>query len=206
MRTFHHSNLLLCAVLPLLSLGWTTGCKEKTKTVVEENPELVSKLAVCEKTLLQKNEYIEMLEGGDGADGEEGEGVVVNIEGGGFNITAGVSKGPNSKGKTGDNAVRGNAKDAELYAGFVKALKRSRGSIKKCYQSALKKNSSLQARTVTLKINVSYKTSGDVSRSTFNPRVSEQFDSCMSNVAKKWKLPAMSSGVTFAYKQTLTPE
>lgn len=115
-------------------------------------------------------------------------------------ITAGKSKGPHR------DTARGDAKDAELYEAFVKSLKKSRGAIKKCYQSALKKNSALSARTVTLNIGVDYRTNGKVKNANFSPRVSKQFNQCMDSVAKNWTLPAMPRAVSFNYKQTLTPE
>jgi hypothetical protein len=102
--------------------------------------------------------------------------------------------------------VRGDAGDAALYEAFVAALRRSRGSIQSCYQAALKRDGSLQARTLTLDIEVDYLTSGKVRGASFAPRVSGGFETCMKAVAARWVLPAMPRAVTFAYKQSLTPE
>lgn len=186
----------------LFALASSAGCKGKT--VVEDDPETLENLTACETNLKEKVEYINTLntritelEGGS----TEGA-VVVNIEGEVMEIKAGVSKGPNTSAKD----PKGNAKDAELYEAFLTQLKRSRGAIKKCYQSALKKNSALSARTVTLKIRVDYKSSGKVKGASFSPRVSEQFNQCMDGVANNWKLPAMPRAVSFNYNQTLTPE
>jgi len=41
---------------------------------------------------------------------------------------------------------------------------------------------------------------------SFNPRISEHFNRCMTTVAKKWELPAAPRAVTFQTKLTLTPE
>ncbi len=116
-------------------------------------------------------------------------------------------KGPNGRANAGTpREPRGTANDEKLYASFVTSLKRSRASIKKCYQNALKKDTGLQARTVTLKIAVNYRTSGKVSKATFSPRISGTFDRCMASIAQHWKLPAMPRKVSFNYRQTLTPQ
>ena len=175
------------------------GCK--AKTTYKDKPETLNDLASCQANLKEKVEYINTLneqitklEGG--GDGE----VVVKIEGEVMTIVAGKDKGPHHASPGGD------AKDAELYEAFVAALKRSRGAMTKCYQSALKKNTALSARTVTLDIEVNYKTNGQVKGASFNPRVSDQFNMCMRSVSNNWKLPAMPREVTFHYKQNLTPE
>lgn len=180
------------------------GMNCKGKTVVKDNPQTAESLAQCQSNLQEKvlyintlNEAITKLESAGAADGE----VVVRIEGDVLEIIAGKGKGPH-----GPKDPKGNAKDTELYDAFVKRVRGSRGSIKKCYQNALKKNAALGTRTVTLAIGVQYKTSGTVKKASFTPRVSEQFNQCMDSIAKKWSLPAMPRAVSFSYKQTLTPE
>lgn len=193
---------VLGGVLVLALTGF--GCKGKT--IEKDNPQTLDTLQKCEANLQEKVAYIntlneritELESGGASGDGA----VVVSIEGEVMKISAGADKGPNSGG--GD--AKGNAKDVELYEAFVTQLKRSRGAIKKCYQAALKKNTALSARTVTLSIGVDYKTSGQVKAAQFSPRVSEQFDQCMDGVASNWTLPAMPRAVSFNYNQTLTPE
>ncbi len=185
----------------------SVGCKGKT--VVKADPQTEESLKNCEEKLKAKVEYINKLNedilrlessGSASGDGD----VVVTIEGEVMSITAGKGKGPNGSKEPKD--PKGNAKDTELYEAFVKRLKSSRGAIKKCYQGALKKNSALSSKTVTLNIGVSYKTSGKVKNATFSPKISSQFNQCMDSVASKWVLPAMPRPVTFNYKQTLTPE
>ncbi len=129
-----------------------------------------------------------------------GEEVVVSIDGNVLRIKAGKGKGPHR------GEPKGNAKDQALYEKFVASVKKSRGAIKKCYQNALKKDSKLQARTVSLKIQVNYKTSGKMSSATFNPRISVNFNKCMSTVAQRWTLPAAPRKVAFHTKMMLTPE
>jgi hypothetical protein len=195
--------MLAGSVLLMAMSGAACG----TKTKIQDNPETRENLNKCEANLKEKvayintlNERITALEGGTVAPPEGA--IVVNIEGEAMKIVAGKERGPNQ----GSGDPKGTAKDAELYAAFVKQLKRSRGSIKKCYQHALKKNSALSTRTVTLNIGVDYKTSGKVKKANFTPRVSEQFNQCMDGVAQTWTRPGMPKAVSFNYKQTLTPE
>ncbi|HTE56167.1 MAG TPA: hypothetical protein VK698_35185 [Kofleriaceae bacterium] len=185
-------RLGLIAALVALGLG---ACKGKTKT--QEDPESTQKLTDCEKNLKEKEAYIATLEKRL-ADGE-GATVVVNIEGEAMKISG---KGPH---ELADGSA-GNADDAKLYEAFLASLRKSRGSIQKCYQNALKNNATLQARSVTLAIEVQYKASGAVTDASFSPRIDESFDRCMDAVTKRWTLPAMPRAVAFNYKQTLTPE
>ncbi|HWM84293.1 MAG TPA: hypothetical protein VNO33_00620 [Kofleriaceae bacterium] len=184
-------RLGIAAVLLALALG---ACKGKTK--FKDDPETAQKLTDCEKNLKEKEAYIATLEKriADGA----GSMVTVNIEGEAMKISG---KGPHES-----TDGQGNADDAKLYEAFVASLRRSRGSIQKCYQNALKNNATLQARSVTLNIEVQYKTSGSVTDSRFSPRIDQSFDRCMEAVARRWTLPAMPRAVAFNYKQTLTPE
>lgn len=194
---------MLVAGSMMLALS-VAGCGNKTK--IEDNPETVENLNKCQANLKEKVEYINTLNERitaleNGVGGTPEGAVVVNIEGA-PEIKVGKDKGPNA----GSGDPKGTAKDAELYDAFVAQLKRSRGAIKKCYQHALKKNSALAGRSVTLNIGVDYKTSGKVKAANFTPRVSEQFNQCMDGVAKNWTLPGMPRAVSFNYKQTLTPE
>lgn len=185
-------RLGLTAVVVVLALA---GCKGRT--TYKDSPETTQKLSDCEKSLNEKQAYIATLEKRL-ADGESST-VNVTIEGEAMKISG---KGPH--GLTEGEA--GSADDAKLYEAFVAALRKSRGSIQKCYQNALKNHATLQAQSVTLKIEVEYKTSGTVTKSQFSPRIDESFDRCMEAVARRWTLPAMPRAVAFNYKQTLTPE
>jgi hypothetical protein len=190
--------MMRLAWFPFALLVATTACKGKTE--VKPDPKTLEELRDCGKALEDRKSYIASLEKqlADLQLASAGD-VKVVIEGDKLTISG---KGPSERaGEPG-----GNAKDADLYAAFVASLEKSRGSIQKCYQGALKNNTSLQARTVTLDIQVDYQTSGSVSRASFNPKLSAGFDQCMDAVAKRWKLPGMPRAVTFAYRQTLTPE
>jgi len=183
---------LVAVTLVLTGLG---ACKGKTK--YKDSQETLTNLKDCQDGLKEKQEYIASLE--KRLQEMEGEMVTVDITGEAMKV---VGKGPNERIKP----AGGNADDLKLYEAFVAALQRSHGSIQKCYQLALKNNATLQSRSVTLNIQVQYKTSGQVSNSSFSPRIDQSFDSCMSAVAKRWTLPAMPRAVAFNYKQTLTPE
>lgn len=189
------SSLALVTLALALSVA---ACKGKE--TVKADPQTLKDKEDCLKALEDKKTYIASLEK-QIADLQlaGSSGVLVTIQGEAMQISG---KGPHQQ--AGEPA--GSADDAKLYEAFVASLKKSRGSIQKCYQAALKNNTQLQARTVTLNIQVDYKTSGSVAKSGFEPKISEGFDQCMEAVARRWDLPAMPRSVTFAYRQTLTPE
>ena len=168
------------------------------------DPEMTRQLEACKKSNEQKDKYAKGLnERIAELQLESEKEVIVTIQGDALNIvgTEGAP-GPNKRNKT----PVGNAGDQELYRSFLKAVNRSRGGIKKCYQRALKADSALQARTISLKIQVRYNTAGEVTRTSFAPRISSKFDSCMNNITKRWKLPAPPEAVTFRAPVTLAPQ
>jgi len=191
-------------VLATASVALTAGCKGKTK--YRDRKDTLDALDKCRHAGEQKQKYIATLEAklAKHAEkhGEEGE-VVVNVMGDGtLKITGG--RGPYRAAKPQDPTM--SAKDEELYKAFLAKVNGSRGKMKKCYQTALKKDSSLQARTITLKVIVKYKASGKVSSASFDKPLKGTFGSCLTAVAKKWQLPATSRGVTFRTPVTLTPQ
>lgn len=191
--------LVVSLIVAFVASLWACGKRE----VKVPDPQTEADLTACRDKVKDQDELRSLLEK-EIADlklgSTTGEEVVVTIEGDVVSIKAGKGKGPHR------GEPRGNAKDQALYERFVASVKKSRGAIKKCYQNALKKDSKLQARTVSLKIQVNYKTSGKMSSATFNPRISANFDKCMSNVAKRWTLPAAPRRVAFHTKMMLTPE
>jgi hypothetical protein len=191
-------DVRICVAAAVVCLLAATGCKGKTE--YKDRPETLRILKDCETDNAAKNAYIERLKN-ENADLKlkgGGDAVLVKIEGDELVISG---KGPNGR----VNVEKGDAKDNDLYDAFVKAVRRSRGRIKKCYTAALKNNANLQARTVTLKIAVDYRTDGQVRNALFSPRI-PGFDKCIRNVAKGWKLPAMPKSVSFEHKMSLTPE
>src|SRR5262245_15223040 len=124
------------------------ACGEKTK--VRDNPETLSALETCQAALADGKKYIEQLERDKTAlalkpSGEEV--VLVQIEGDILTVKQG--RGPNQR--AGGNS----ADDQKLYAAFVAAVQGSSGALQKCYQSALKKDSALESRPITLTMSVS---------------------------------------------------
>jgi hypothetical protein len=198
------AKLLFALSLSVLSMG-IVGCKEKV--VTKPDPQTAQDLKTCRDNLDSKKKLITdyeqeiadlKLKSGAGGTGE----ILVKVDGDVLSIVAGAGTGPN--GGTGEPT--GNAKDEKLYEAFVQGVRESRGSIKQCYQNALKKNSALQARTLSLNISVGFTSSGKMTGAKFSPRVSDNFDACMTAIAKRWTLPASPRSVSFETKLTLTPE
>jgi hypothetical protein len=178
------------------------GCGGKTE--VKADPQMEQDLKACRTALSDKQELLALLEK-ENADlklGSTTDEVVVKIEGNVLEVAAGSAPGPNRRAED----PKGDAKDAELYDAFVNQVKGSRSAIKLCYQSALKKNTQLQARTVPLTITVDFTSGGAMSSAVFNPRISATFDKCMEAVARGWKLPAAPRKISFQSTVTLTPE
>jgi hypothetical protein len=87
---------------------------------------------------------------------------------------------------------------------FQNVVEKSRGAIQKCYEQALKKDTGLQARTVTLSVSASF-TSGQFKGSNFAPSLGDAFDACIRTVASKWTLPPSAPAMTFKAQVSLTP-
>jgi hypothetical protein len=174
------------------------GCKGETK--IQDNPQTLKALQDCQQGRTDKETYIKELEARlydlehkAAGDSE----VVVNISGDKLTITG---QGPSVR--AGGPA----APDEELFESFVKQVQQSRGSMQRCYQSALKKDTNLQARTMTMDVQVRFTPAGKVSQASFSPRISDSFDTCMSTVAKRWQLEGASSPIVFRQPITLTPQ
>jgi hypothetical protein len=88
---------------------------------------------------------------------------------------------------------------------FVNVVEKSRGAIQKCYEQALKKNTGLQAKTVTLSVSASFDAKGGYTNSNFSPSLGDTFDNCMKGIATKWSLPANANAMTFKASVSLTP-
>lgn len=185
-----------------LVLSWTTACKE---TKYEDTPDTVKAMQQLRESVTEKDGYIKKLEERiyelENADtsADSGE-IVVNITGDTLTITKGKDKGPSVK----NNGPA--AADEDLYKSFVTQVQRSRGSMQRCYTNALKKDSGLQVRSVTLKIQVKFKASGSVAKSTFKPTISGSFDKCMTTIAQRWKLTGTREALTFQQPITLSPQ
>ena len=183
--------------------GATAGCKGETK--YKDKPETVAAMDKCQQSVTEKDGYIKDLEAKiydleKQAKASEGNEIVVAITGDTIEIKKGKDKGPNVK----NNGPA--AADEDLYKAFVNHVRKSKGSIQRCYTNALKKDSGLQAKTITLKLSVRFKADGKVSKATFTPRISDSFNTCMSTVAKRWTLQGTRQSITFQQPVTLSPQ
>jgi hypothetical protein len=194
------NRLLLCFTLLAAA---APGCKGEVK--VQDRPETLDELAAARQAIRDKDALIKQLN----ARIAEGNEVVISMEGPEENgepgaiveIRAGGGGGSGGGGGGGGSS----AADTELYEAFIKRISGSRGSMQKCYESALKKRSDLQAQPVTINIQVDYRTSGEVSGASFSPRISDDFNRCMRSIAGRWTLPRMPRVASFNYRSRLVP-
>jgi hypothetical protein len=174
------------------------GCKGET--VVKPDPQTKSDLEQCQKDKAEKDKLIKAVEeenarlmrnqGGSGAE------IVVSIEGNALTVKPGK---PGEVRPIDDKAVAAASKE------FLDVVAKSRGAIQKCYEQALKKNSGLQAKTVTLSVSASFAQDGKYKSSSFSPSLGDTFDNCIKTVASKWQLPTSSPAMTFKAQVSLTP-
>lgn len=184
------------SIVIVLSALIATGCKGET--VVKPDPQTQADLDQCRKDKDEKDKRIAALqdenaqlmrEKGSGAE------IVVSIEGNALTVKPGHGGTP----PLDDKAAAAASKE------FLDVVARSRGSIQKCYEQALKKNTGLQARTVTLTVSASFSNTGSYQTSSFAPSLGDTFDNCIKTVASKWALPQNSPAMTFKAQVSLTP-
>jgi hypothetical protein len=125
--------------------------------------------------------------------------IVVSIEGNALTVKPGKPGAPPPP--IDDKATAAASKE------FLNVVAKSRGAIQKCYEQALKKNTGLQARTVTLTVSATFANSGAYKDSSFaaSAPLGEVFDACIKTVASKWALPTSSPAMTFKAQVSLTP-
>jgi len=181
----------------MMALGSSVGCKGDR--VIQADPQTKADLDRCLKDRLAKDKLIKAEEDENARlmrDKGAGAEIVVSIEGNALTVR------PPSPGEVrpiDDKAVGEASKE------FINVVARSRGAIQKCYEQALKKNTALQARTVTLSVSASFAQSGQYKSSNFAPSLGDSFDSCIRTVAAKWTLPTTSPAMTFKAQVSLTP-
>jgi len=181
----------------MMALGSSVGCKGGR--VIQADPQTKADLDRCLKDRLEKDKLIKAEEDENARlmrDKGAGAEIVVSIEGNALTVR------PPSPGEVrpiDDKAVGEASKE------FINVVARSRGAIQKCYEQALKKNTALQARTVTLSVSASFAQSGQYKSSNFAPSLGDSFDSCIRTVAAKWTLPTTSPAMTFKAQVSLTP-
>jgi len=182
---------ILLASLPVM------GCKGET--VTKPDPQTQSDLDQCKHNLEEKDKLIKaeeeenarlMREKGSGGE------IVVTIEGNALTVkpATGGTVHPID-----DKVAAAASKE------FLDVVAKSRGAIQKCYEQALKKNTGLQAKTVTLTVSASFAQSGSYRDSNFSPSLGDTFDACIKTVASKWVLPQNSPAMQFKAQVSLTP-
>lgn len=173
----------------------------KGEVVVKDSPETLTALTGCQDSLKNKDGYIKQLEQRL-ADlelqlSQAKEEVTVTFSGNEMTITgAGPSVRQGGPVKA----------DQELFAAFDKQVQGSRSAMQRCYQNALKRDTSLQARSITMTIDVRFTATGKVSKASFRPEVSDAFVSCMNSITERWTLPGASSGISFQQPVSLSPQ
>lgn len=180
----------------IMVVGLGIGCKGET--VIKPDPQTKADLDQCLKDKAEKEKLIKaeedenarlMREKGSGAE------IVVSIEGNALTVKPGA---PGEVRPLDDKVVGEASKE------FLNVVEKSRGAIQKCYEQALKKNTGLQAKTVTLSVSASF-TAGQFKSSNFAPSLGDTFDNCIRTVASKWALPPTSPAMTFKAQVSLTP-
>src|SRR5258705_1636247 len=168
---------LLLLVLPLLAVG----CKGET--VVKRDPQPQSDLDKCQKALAEKDKLIKAEEDENARLMREKQGggeIIVAIEGNVLNV---------KPGKPGEIHPVDDKVAKEASKQFIDVVGKSRGAIQKCYEQALKKDTSLQAKTVTLTVSASFGQAGAFKGMSSAPSLGDTFDNCLRTVASKWALP-----------------
>jgi hypothetical protein len=178
----------------LVTLGTVAGCKGE-KVI---DPKTQADLDQCLKAKADKDKLIKAEEEENAAlmrEKSSGKEIVVAIEGNLMTVKPGA---PGEVRPIDDKVVGEAAKQ------FQNVVERSRGAIQKCYEQALKKDTGLQARTVTLSVSASFM-SGQFKGSNFAPSLGDAFDACIRTVASRWTLPPSAPEMTFKAQVSLTP-
>jgi len=185
-------------VAAVAAAAGVAGCKEKT--VIKPDPQTKADLDSCLTAKAAKDQLCKSLEDENARlmreKGSGGGEIVVSIEGNALT----VKPGKPGEFRPIDDKVAGEASKQ-----FIDVVAKSRGAIQKCYEQALKKDSSLQARTVTLTVSASFSLAGAYKTSSFAPSLGSAFDECIRTVASKWSLPQNSPAMTFKAQVSLTP-
>jgi len=183
-----------CAVAVLVAAAALGACKGETK--YKDSPATVDKLTKCENFVGEKDKMIQQLQAR-----------VAELEAkGGDEFTVTMTDPIQISGK--DTGKHTSVQvDVEKYAkAFWAHVNGSRGAIRKCYQTALKKDSSLQARSITLNISVKFNTSGKSTGVSMDKRISDHFSACMKGVTHSWTIPSAPKSLTFRASVELTPQ
>ena len=181
----------------MMALGTTSGCKGEK--VIQPDPKTQADLDQCLKNKAEKDKLIKDEEEENARlmrEKAKSTDVVVTIEGNALTV---------KPGKPGDELPLDNKVIGEASKEFLNVVARSRGAIQKCYEQALKKNTGLQAKTVTLSVSAIFASSGQFQSSTFEPSLGDVFDKCIQQVASKWALSTSPPVKNFRATVSLTP-
>lgn len=172
------------------------GCKGDK--VVQPDPQTKADLEQCQKDKAEKDKLIKAVEEENARlmRNQGGGEIVVAIEGNALTVRPGK---PGEVRPIDDKAAAAASRE------FIDVVAKSRGAIQKCYEQALKKNTGLQARTVTLTVSASFSDQGQYKNASFSPSLGDTFDQCIRTVASKWQLPQSSPAMTFKAQVSLTP-
>ena len=88
---------------------------------------------------------------------------------------------------------------------FLDAVTRTRGAIDGCHKDALKKNTGLASRTVTLVVDATFAEAGSLKTVVTSPSIGDTFDACFRAVASKWSIAKVNTAMTFRAQITLKP-
>jgi hypothetical protein len=185
------------SLLLIYAFGALTACKGDT--VVKPDPQTVSDLDACHKTVEEKDKLIKaeeeqiaslMRDKGNGAT------ITLAIEGNALTVRPAR---PGEARPIDDKVAAAASKQ------FIDLVTKSRGAIQKCYEQELKKNTGMQAHTVTLTVEASFSQTGQIQSSGFAPQISNTFDNCLKTIAGRWALPTNATSMTFKAQVSLTP-
>jgi hypothetical protein len=188
---------IVITLVALLALGTASGCKGDT--VIKPDPQTKADLDQCVKDKAEKDKLIRAIEDESARlirDKGSAASLVITIEGNALTVKPGSgTSGPPIDAKAAQEGTKE----------FLNVVAKSRGAIQKCYEKALKNNSGLQAKTVTLSVEAIFGATGQFKSSTFSPSLGDAFDTCIRTVASKWALPTAPVTTTFKAQVSLTP-
>ncbi|MEJ7601428.1 MAG: hypothetical protein WKG01_26225 [Kofleriaceae bacterium] len=190
---------MMRTTIGLLVMGALLGAGCKGDKVMVPDPQTKSDLEICQKNSLEKDKLIKDLEAANTKLQMQGSGgeVVVVIEGDLMTVKAGKPGDPRPP--IDPTAATAAAKE------FENLVKKSRGAIQKCYEQALKKNSGLQSKTITLTVFASFAQTGAYKNASFSPSLGDAFDQCIQGVATRWVLNGNAPAQQFKASVSLTP-
>lgn len=192
----HASLRLALSTFAVLAVG-LAGCKGET--TFKDNPDTLGKLDNCTKAQGEKDKLIKDYEAEIARlqrDAKTAGEISIAFENDVLTV-----KAP----RPGTAPPIDEKQAAAASKQFIDLVQRSRGSIQRCYVQALKKDSSLQARTITLTVVASFADSGALRSTSFSPSLGGEFDGCMTTVASKWSMPTNTPAMSFRAPVSLTP-